>query len=439
MQEIGQLIDSRPLSGFQIRVILLCSLTVLLDGYDIQTMALAVPTLAQEWNTPAAGFGVALAASLLGIGIGSALIAPLGDRYGRRPLMIGGLLLVGIASIVTGLANAVPALVAGRFFTGIGLAMGLTNATALVSEYAPARHRARLVTLIFCNVALGAFCAGFTAPALIGHSGWRSLFFVGGILPLGLGLLQCIMLPESVRLLMAAKPDHHAIVPLLAKLFPAMNPVAIRMQHQDRVPRRSLAELLSPDYRRRTLLLWYVFCLNLFVLYLLISWLPALLRSAGWEAGAAMRGAAMIQVGGILGGVLISAAVDRGKAAVSLAVAYIAAALSLGAFSLVPAAPLAWNTLLVCLGAGISGSQLALYALGTYFYPPALRATGLGWSTAVGRIGATIGPIVGGLLMQWQFGAGATLGILALPLLLCALGACRLSNDTTTKTIAPIR
>ncbi|SFV07898.1 MFS transporter [Pseudoduganella namucuonensis] len=437
MRDVAQLIDERPLSGFQIRVILLCCLTVLLDGYDIQTMALVVPSLAQEWNMPASAFGVALAASLLGIGLGSAFVAPFGDRWGRRPLIIGGLWLVGVASIATGLASTLPVLLAGRFLTGVGLAMGLTNATALVSDYAPARRRAALVTLMFCNVALGAFSAGFSAPALIGHFGWRSLFIIGGILPLVLGVLLLFALPESLRLLVAGKPGHRAIAPLLARLFPDVNPASIhaqqrdqeRDQGQDQIRRRSVAELLSPAYRHRTLLLWYIFCLNLFVLYLLISWLPSLLREAGWEAAAAMRGAVMIQLGGIAGGLLISLAVDKGKAGGALLWAYTVSAASLAAFALLPATPPVWNTLLVVLGAGISGSQLALYALAAGFYPPALRATGLGWSTAIGRAGATAGPVAGGLLIQLQLGATATLGMLAAPLLLCALGAWLLPHN----------
>ena len=427
-QDIGQLIDTRPLTGFQIRIIMLCCLTVLLDGYDIQTMALVVPSLAREWGMPASSFGIVLSASLLGIGLGAALVAPFGDRWGRRPLLIGGLWLTGIASIATGLADSLPLLLAGRLFTGIGLAMGLTNATALVSDYVPARRRAALVTLMFCNIALGAFAAGFSAPALIGSFGWRSLFFVGGVLPLGLALLHQVALPESLRLLLAGKPGHRAIAPLITKLFPDIDPASIHAQGREQVQRRSIAELLSSVYRRRTLLLWQIFCLNLFVLYLLISWLPSLLRDAGWAPAAAMRGAVMIQLGGIVGGLLISLAVDKGKAAAALIGAYVIAAAALGAFALIPSTPLLWTLLLVILGGGVSGSQLALYALGAGFYPPALRATGLGWSTAIGRIGAMIGPLAGALLLQSHLGTTATLGMLAAPLFFCALGAWLLSH-----------
>ena len=114
--DVGQLIDARPLSGIALRVLILCALVMLLDGYDIQTMALAVPSVAAQWELPPAGFWLAQSAGVLGMGLGSAFLAPLGDRIGRRPIIIGFVLLVGCASLCTPLADAcmVPAFAEGE-------------------------------------------------------------------------------------------------------------------------------------------------------------------------------------------------------------------------------------------------------------------------------------------------------------------------------------
>lgn len=424
-RDIGALIDSQPLRPLQWRVLLLCSLTVLLDGYDIQTMALAVPALAGEWQLPPSGFGLALSAALLGIGIGSALIAPLGDRWGRRPLILGGLCLVGLGSIASAYAGNLDALIAMRFATGLGLAASLANATALVSEYVPARRRAALVTLMFVNVGLGAFLAGFTAPALMALGGWRGIFFAGGLLPLGLALIMLAALPESVRLLLARRPGHPAIARLLARLAPGVEAGTVVAEAivAGQPLRGSLGELLSHAYRPRTLLLWSLFCGNLFVLYLLISWLPTLLHQAGWAPAQALRCAVLIQLGGIVGGLAIAFMVDKGRAVPALVCAYGIATCALAAFLVVPPDPAAWSALLLLLGCGVSGTQFALYALGAAAYPTTIRATGLGWAVAVGRTGAIAGPLAGAFLLQQQIASATLLGLLALPLLLCAFAA----------------
>src|SRR5687767_13411156 len=132
--ELSALIDERPVSWLQARTIFLCALVVMLDGYDIQAMALTVTVIANEWQVSPAEFSLALSASLIGIGIGSAFVAPLGDRWGRKPLILFSLLLLGISSCMTGFASSQFDLVFWRFITGIGLGGSLTNTLALTTD-----------------------------------------------------------------------------------------------------------------------------------------------------------------------------------------------------------------------------------------------------------------------------------------------------------------
>ncbi len=418
--EIGQLIDERPLSGLQIRIMILCSLVVLLDGYDIQTLALAVPSIAADWSITANRFGLALTSAIVGMGVSSAFLAPLGDRIGRKPMIIGFMVLVGIASLATAAASSLTDFVIWRFIMGIGMGASLANATALTSEIVPARRRTLLVALMFCNVPVGAFLASFTAPGLIETFGWRGLFVVGGVLPLLLCVILVLWSSESIRFLLVKRPEDRRVASILTQLAPGLDASAVYAADREPVKSQSVLELLSPFYRSRTLLLWSVFCLNLFVLYLLISWLPTQLRGARWSNSQAMRGAGMIQLGGVIGGLLVSWYSDRGKTVGALVCAYSVASVALASFLVVPSETTSWGTLILLLGAGISGAQLALYALAAAFYPPAIRATGLGWVAAVSRVGAMSGPLVGGMVLL-GLGTTGVLGALIVPTILCAL------------------
>src|SRR5258705_984434 len=163
--DIGQVIDSRPVSALQIRVLVLCGLIITLDGYDIQTLALTVPTLMGEWGLARPEFTLALTASLLGYAVGAAFIAGLGDRFGRRQILILAALVMGIGSMGTGYVDNLPELVIWRFLTGIGFGTSVPNCTAITSEYVPAARRAVLITLMFAGVAFGALVAGLVAPS----------------------------------------------------------------------------------------------------------------------------------------------------------------------------------------------------------------------------------------------------------------------------------
>lgn len=419
--DITKLFDGSRIGSFQVRVLALCSLVIFLDGYDLQAMALAIPSLSTAWNVPAAAFGAPLAAALLGLGLGSAFIAPLGDRLGRRPVLIACTCLVGLTSLATTLAGSIGGLALGRFLTGLFLGACQGNATAMTAEFAAPRNRAFLITLTGCNVALGSLLAGLTAPWVIAEFGWRGLFYVGGVLPVCLALLLLVGLPESIQLLMVRRPEDPRIARIFARLFPGETlplptPVAAATRKG-----ASLLDLLRPDLRSRTLVLWAIYSASTFLLYLVLSWLPALLAAAGWTGPASLRSIVSFQLGGIAGSIALACLVDRGRVVPALGGGYLLAGGAALMFSIVSPGFWTWTILFVLMGAGVSGAVFAIFALAASFYPPELRATGFGWTAAVARGGAVLGPLVGG----WVLAAGVAphniMALLAVPALLCAL------------------
>jgi AAHS family 4-hydroxybenzoate transporter-like MFS transporter len=398
--------DGRALSALQIRVFLLCAVVVFLDGYDLQAMGLAVPTLATAWHLPSPAFSIALSASLLGLGLGSALIAPLGDRLGRRPLLLAGLAIILVTSLGSTTALTPWQLSGWRLAIGLGLGVCQSNASALTAEFAPLARRATIMTLMGVCVSFGAVIAGLTAPQVLAAGGWRGLFLVGAALPLLAWVGALVGLPESPAIPRSSADAATA------------------------TGGGSLLALLRPPYRERTLRLWLVYGLSAMLLYFLISWLPVFLTAAGWSRAQAPRGIALLQFGGIAGSLIQAWLVDRHRTITALVGAYSVTLVAALLFAVPGTAP-AWPVLLVVMGSGIGGVIMSIIALGAIFYPPEIRVTGFGWAGAVTRIGAVLGPLAGGWIIAAGVSTRVTLGFVAVPALLCILGTLAMRRSVT--------
>ena len=379
-----------PLSALQIRIFLLCALIVLLDGYDLQVMGLAVPALSRQWHLAPSAFTIAQSASLLGLGLGSAFIAPLGDRLGRRPLLLGGLAIILVTSLGAATATGPMELAVWRLLIGLGLGVGQSNASALTAEYAPLARRATIMTLMGVCVGLGGVLAGLTAPQVIAAAGAQGLFVVGAALPLLALLATAAGLRESPAILTTQAPTRGG----------------------------SLLVLLQPPYRERTLRLWLVYGLSAMLLYFLFSWLPVFLINAGWSPSQASHGIALLQFGGIAGSLVQAWLVDRRRTITALVGGYGTTLITALLFAIPGSAP-AWPVLLVLMGSGVAGVVMSIIALGAIFYPPEIRATGFGWAGAITRVGAVLGPLAGGWIIAAGVSSRATLGLVAVPALLC--------------------
>jgi AAHS family 4-hydroxybenzoate transporter-like MFS transporter len=414
-------IDSRPMSGPQRLVAVLCGLALFVDGYDLQALALAVPSLIQQWHLPASHFGVALSAATIGLAAGAALLAPLGDRFGRRIALFAALVLIGAATLATATSTSPTQFVIWRLLTGVGMGICIPNANAWTAEYTPLAHRSLVLVLMNAAVGVGAFSAAFLAPVIINALGWRGTFLIGGVAATVLAL-AVLTAPESLKFLVARRPRDPRIRHVLRRIAPDVAWESVDVSKQvasPGAPGRSVLELLGKHYRSRTASLWTVVALNLFVLYFLMNWLPTLLQAAGWSRDTALRGTSLIQAGGVIGGILLSFFLDGGKTLPALRVAFILAAICLTLFLLIPSGP-GWNVLLLVIGGGVSGAQLALNALSTAYYPPAIKATGMSWVGVVGGMGSIVGPLAGASIIDANYATVDILAVLAVPLLLCA-------------------
>src|ERR1700730_11852659 len=204
---VTRLIDDGPLTRFQVGTIVCCALVSALDGIDSQSIGVAAPFIADELGVKLADFGPIFSSALAGATLGAASFGPLADRFGRKTLLIVAVVLISVFTILTVFANSVPMLMTFRLLAGIGLGGATPCFIALTSEYAPARLRAALVTLMWSAVPLGALLRGLLNWYLIPQAGWRAIFYIGGVAPLVLAFVLLFYLPESIKFLLVRRND----------------------------------------------------------------------------------------------------------------------------------------------------------------------------------------------------------------------------------------
>ena len=272
--DVQSFINAQPLSRYQWRVVILCFLIVFLDGLDTAAMGFIAPALSQDWGIDRASLGPVMSAALIGMVFGALGSGPLADRFGRKVVLVSAVLVFGGFSLASAYASNVDQLLVLRFLTGLGLGAGMPNATTLLSEYTPERHKSLLVTSMFCGFNLGMAGGGFVSAKLIPMYGWHSLLLIGGVLPLILAVVLLFWLPESARYLVVRNRSVERIRKTLAPIDPAQVAQAssFSVPEQNTVKARNVfAVIFSGTYSTGTLLLWLTYFMGLVIVYLLTS------------------------------------------------------------------------------------------------------------------------------------------------------------------------
>ncbi|MHA7685687.1 MFS transporter [Cupriavidus sp. PET2-C1] len=392
-----------------------CALVALLDGFDTQAIAYVAPVLAEAWRIPAASFGMVFAAGLLGLTVGTLFVGPYADKIGRRPVIIGSTILFGGFALATAYAGSIEQVLVLRFLTGIGLGGAMPNLIALTSEVSSPTARARMVTIMFSGYPLGAVVGGFASAGLIGKFGWQVVFYLGGGLPLLVALGLLLRLPES--------PSFGAVSQKTIAQEPTSGVVTPP----------SVSELFRSDHRRTTLLVWLAYFCTLLVVFTMTAWLPTLLKQRGMSVSLSIVTTALLNLGGVMGGALLSASVRRFHPLSLIAASYAAAV-----FGIIVVAASGGNSQLLMVatfltGAGLVGSQLLMNGVVTELYPTRIRVTAVGWALGVGRVGTVLGPLIGGFFLSQGWSYLAMVAWMAAPTAVAALAALLLRRQAAAK------
>jgi AAHS family 4-hydroxybenzoate transporter-like MFS transporter len=377
-------------TGYQKWLVFLTALTIVFDGIDNQLLGVSIPTIMREWSVPRSAFAPVATLGYVGMMIGGASAGLAGDRVGRRTALIGSMLLFGVATLATAWADTPAAFGVLRLVVGAGLGGAIPNAAALAAEFVPKHRRPLAVTLTIVCVPVGATIAGLLGTHVLPAIGWRSMFAIGGVLPVALGLALLRLLPESPS-------------------FLARGP---RRQSE----RTSLGALLTPELRRDTLALWGAFLSCMLSVYVGFGWLPALLAGAGFSPATASSGITAFNLGGVIGAIAGGVVMTRIGSRISMLAMTAGAITGAVVLSLMtvavsePVFPIL--AMLTLTGGLINAVQTVMYALAAHVYPSAVRATGVGTASSIGRLGAIISGYLGAWAIDYR-GSASYFGLIA--------------------------
>lgn len=403
---IAELINRAPISGFQALVVTLCSLVVLLDGFDTQSISFAAPLLAPHIGVKLAAFGPIFGSAQIGQMIGVLVVGPFADRIGRKSMVITAVAAFGVFSLLTVWVESFTQLTTLRFITGLGLGAAMPNVFAIISEYAPARLKATLIAGSAAAFPLGAMIGGALSAKLVPVYGWQIIFWGAGILPLGLALWLSLQLPESIRFLVFRGGAERQVARFLALIDPAYRPAVGEKFVTGEISPKGMPvfELFKNGRAFMTLLLWVMYFMGLLLLFFMYSWLPLLMSKAGLPISEAIFATVLFNLGGVAGCLLQGKLIDRLGEFPVLGAAYLIAAVCVAAVGMLPVPSTLLSAAIVLGGICAIGAQGGANALTSHVYPTSIRASGLGWGLGVGRIGSIVGPVMGGILigMNWN-------------------------------------
>lgn len=404
--DVVALIETRPIGPAQWTVIGLCALVAMLDGLDLQSIGLAAPAMGAQLHIAPQAFGMVFSAALAGLALGAFLLGPVADRVGRKRVLVAATFCFGVFTLATAYAGSLPELLTCRFLTGFGLGGAMPSFISLGSEYVAKTRRTAVVSLLWAGFPLGGVVGGLLGSRIIPAYGWQSIFLVGGVLPILLSMVLATALPESVSFLVATGKSRDRIGRTLRRIFPDVTTTGeTRFELvKESAPRGTVLELFGSGRAAGTLLLWASFFFAFMILVTNSAWSPILLRRVGIAAEQSALALALFNFGSLFGSAAAGMLLNRFGILRVLpptlalgALAYAMVGWSAPSFGSVMMAEGLFGLLLGCASSG-------LIALSAIYYPVAIRSTGVGWATGMGRLGSFVGPLAVGQMVgaQWN-------------------------------------
>ncbi|WP_168213064.1 MULTISPECIES: MFS transporter [unclassified Bradyrhizobium] len=434
--DVGDVIDRR-LSRYQLGVFFLCAMVVVLDGIDTQVLGIGAPLIVKELAIAPALFGWLFSAATIGAVIGAVICGVLADRVGRKRVLILATGIFGLATLATGLAGSFTDLVVWRFVTGVGLGGAVPCFVALTSEYAPARWRARIVTLMWASFPLGASAGAFINSYIVTYLGWRPLFFLWGAMPLVAALILMVALPESVRFLVARGGRADRVRRIVNRIDPgsASATTVFVARADSNVEGKEDGTPIDLFRQRFAVPSWSLAVISFMTfgtLTLLATWTPTLLAAQGAPPSAGAITVSVYGLGSFLGTSAAGLLFSRFSIVRTTLPAVLGACLAIASIGLVAPAPVPVNIVYVLVGLFLGACSSGAVALAAIVYPTTLRSTGIGWVMGSGRAGAVAGPLIVGMMIaggwplsRMMLAVGLSMTVLVPALLLLSRGRLR--------------
>lgn len=382
-------------------IVVLCWLTVLFEGFDIVALGATIPVLTNETHGYTVGEMTFVSTiSLVGVGAGAALIGPLADRFGRRKPLLACVALFSVLTLVFPLMPNAALMGLARLIAGLGLGGCMPVAVTIMQESAPGGRKANASTVTMTGYHAGAVLASLAALAFKDH--WHWLFYLGG----AIGLL--------------------ALIPMALKLPETTGTAPADAKQVDSQRAYSAGDLFRSGRGRITIGLWISAFMGLLLVYGMNTWLPKIMEAANYSVSSGLVNLFVLNIGAIIGLIVGGKLADAKGVKGTILIWFAAAAVLLAVLSIKMESTVLLNAAILVTGVFVFSAQVLVYGFVGYLYPKALVATGMGFTSGVGRLGAIVGPWISGALVGaglaypggfYFFAIVAVLGFLAVVLI----------------------
>jgi len=436
--DIHKVADEARFNGFHGLVLFWCALIIIFDGYDLAVAGIALPSIMKQMGVQATQAGFMVSSALFGMMLGAISLGTIADRIGRRWAIVICIVLFSVFTAAAGLTSDPVSFSITRFLAGLGIGGVMPNVVAQMTEYAPRKLRSTLVTLMFSGYAVGGMLAAVLGKGLIESHGWSSVFLAAA-LPVALIPFILKSLPESMPFLLR-QGRHDELKAIVARLDPGFRPSAedrFALPAADKAASAPVRLLFQDGRGFSTVMFWIAFFMCLFMVYALSSWLTKLMAGAGYSLGSALTFVLTLNFGAMLGAVGGGWLADRFSIKWVLFSMYVLAAVSITLLG-VPMPTEALFFVVGLAGASTIGTQIVTYAYAGQFYPMAIRSTGIGLASGVGRSGAILAPIVIGTLVGMALPLQQNFMAIAIPAVIAAVAVAMIKHGRSASVRPPV-
>lgn len=419
-----EIVNQSKLKSFHFILIICLFFIMMFDGYDVVIYGATIPLLKEAWGISDIVAGAISSYTTIGTAIGAVLFGLYADRFGKRRIIILTTFLFSFFTLLSGFAPSPLFFIVCRIIAGLGFGGVMPNIAALISEYAPAKHRAAIISFIFCGYSVGAMSASFSGQILLQKFGWQPVYWIGGI-PLLLLPFVVRIIPESISLLVKQK-NIESLVIVLRKIEPTLSKeVKFTYDEQEQLQKSSVRDLFKNKLGLSTMMFWLSCFCTFILMYSLNTWLPTLMMNAGYDLKSSLIFVAVLQIGAIIGTVIFGNLIQFLGFKRVLIPLYLIGAVSLVLIGFSKNIYIAYG-LIALIGAASVGLQNMSNAYVAQYYSVDVRAAALGSTMAFGRIGSIVAPMYMGILLtfnlqpQFNFfaiGIAAILGAIAMGLI----------------------
>ena len=414
-------LSAAPMSTLQIVALAITIGLNALDGFDVLSISFASPGIAAEWHVPQKNLGFILSMELFGMAIGSIVLGALADKIGRRPTVLGCLVLMTIGMLMVTTAHGPIDLSAWRVVTGLGIGGVLASINAVAAEFCNARRKNLGVAIMAVGYPIGGVLGGQVVQGLLKTGDWRSVFYFGAAMTAAFIPLVLLWVPESVHWL-ANKQPMNALDKINRTLKRMRHAVIAALPPLPTTTRKpALSDIFGPALIGTTIIVTFAYFFHVMTFYFVLKWIPKVIQDMGFDASSAAGVLKWANLGGATGGAVLGLLGMRFGMKTLTVIVMVASTVMVNVYGRSPHDLTSLALICACTGFFTNGAIVGMYAIFAQAFPTHLRAFGTGFAIGVGRGGSALGPVIAGYLFENGYGLAIVATTMSVAALLAAI------------------